>query len=93
MAYLPPRHSVLKKGSSFKTENFTTRPAQLEIITEKLSRLTIYEGRYHQVKRMFAAVGNRVVNLHREKIGKILLDPNLKLGAFRALTLHEIYWV
>lgn len=89
----PTTAQRFKEGIYFKTENFTTRPAQLEIITEKLSRLTIYEGRYHQVKRMFAVVGNRVVNLHREKIGKILLDPNLKLGAFRALTLHEIYWV
>lgn len=40
-------------------------------------RLTISEGRYHQVKRMFAAVGNRVVELHRERIGAITLDENL----------------
>jgi len=82
-----------KEGIYFKTENFTTRPAQLEIISEKISHLTIYEGRYHQVKRMFAAVGNRVVNLHREKIGEISLGSNLKLGEFRALTLHEINWM
>jgi 16S rRNA pseudouridine516 synthase len=43
----------------------------LEVITPTEVRLTISEGRYHQVKRMFAAVGNHVVGLHRERIGDI----------------------
>jgi len=51
--------------------------------------LTITEGKYHQVKRMFAAVGNRVVGLHREKIGGIELGE-LALGEWRALTEDEI---
>ena len=46
------------------------------MITPTEVRLTISEGRYHQVKRMFAAVGNRVVGLHRERIGAIALDPD-----------------
>ncbi|MCF6298950.1 MAG: pseudouridine synthase [Thiomicrorhabdus sp.] len=81
------------EGIYFKTEGVTTSPAQLEVISETLSRLTIYEGRYHQVKRMFAAVGNRVVNLHREKVGQIILDPCLKPGDFRPLTSQEVDWI
>ena len=53
-------------------------------------RLTISEGRYHQVKRMFAAVGNHVVGLHRERIGEIILDPELAPGEYRPLTAEEI---
>ena len=53
-------------------------------------RLTISEGRYHQVKRMFAAVGNHVVGLHRERIGDILLDESLAPGEYRPLTEAEI---
>ncbi|HBP68264.1 MAG TPA: 16S rRNA pseudouridine(516) synthase, partial [Alcanivorax sp.] len=48
------------------------------------------EGRYHQVKRMLAAVGNRVVALHREAVGHIELDPDLPAGAWRPLTDAEI---
>ncbi|VAW44657.1 Ribosomal small subunit pseudouridine synthase A [hydrothermal vent metagenome] len=81
------------EGIYFKTENFTTSPAELELISETTSRLTIYEGRYHQVKRMFAAVGNRVAKLHREKVGGIVLDSKLKSGEFRSLTPNEISWL
>ncbi|MDF9132567.1 16S rRNA pseudouridine(516) synthase, partial [Escherichia coli] len=48
------------------------------------------EGRYHQVKRMFAAVGNHVVELHRERIGGITLDADLAPGEYRPLTEEEI---
>lgn len=51
--------------------------------------LTITEGKYHQVKRMFAAVGNRVVGLHREKIGGVELGE-LAPGEWRSLTAEEI---
>lgn len=81
------------EGIYFAYEDTTTSPAQIEVISDKLSRLTIYEGRYHQVKRMFAAVGNRVVNLHRERVGEIVLDPQLTSGQFRALTPKEVNWV
>ena len=53
-------------------------------------RLTISEGRYHQVKRMFAAVGNHVVGLHRERIGAIQLDADMAPGDYRPLTEEEI---
>jgi 16S rRNA pseudouridine516 synthase len=60
------------------------------VITPTQVRLTISEGRYHQVKRMFAAVGNHVVGLHRERIGAITLDDDLAPGEYRALTEEEI---
>lgn len=52
--------------------------------------LTIYEGKFHQVKRMFAAVGNEVVYLKRVSMGKLLLDPSLKAGTYRELTSEEL---
>lgn len=49
-------------------------PAELEVLGTRRARLTLHEGRYHQVRRMFAAVGNHVVTLHRERIGGLALD-------------------
>ncbi|MEX6157773.1 MAG: 16S rRNA pseudouridine(516) synthase RsuA [Pseudomonadota bacterium] len=77
-------------GVMLNGEKYPTKPAQLEIITPKEVRLTISEGRYHQVKRMFAAVGNHVCGLHRERIGEIWLDPQLSPGEYRELTAEEI---
>jgi len=71
-------------------EDGLTKPALLEIIEPQLVRLTITEGKYHQVKRMFAAVGNHVQGLHRESVGQIELDPALALGEWRYLTAEEI---
>lgn len=78
------------QGIYFAFENLTTSPAQLEQLGPCEARLTIYEGRYHQVKRMFHAVGNRVLNLHRESMGGIVLDKVLAPGAFRPLSQSEI---
>ncbi|WP_340608740.1 16S rRNA pseudouridine(516) synthase RsuA [Xenorhabdus bharatensis] len=77
-------------GVQLNGEKTLTKPAKLEIIEPQLVRLTISEGRYHQVKRMFAAVGNHVVELHRERIGDIYLDPDLEPGEYRMLTDNEI---
>ncbi|WP_411704480.1 16S rRNA pseudouridine(516) synthase RsuA [Edaphovirga cremea] len=77
-------------GVQLHNEKNLTKPAQLEKIDDHVVRLTISEGRYHQVKRMFAAVGNRVVGLHRERIGEIALDDDLAPGEYRALTAEEI---
>jgi 16S rRNA pseudouridine516 synthase len=60
-------------------------PAQLDVVDDKTARLTITEGRYHQVRRMFAAVGNHVVTLHRERIGGITLPDDLEPGQYRIL--------
>ncbi|MEH2920109.1 16S rRNA pseudouridine(516) synthase RsuA [Samsonia erythrinae] len=78
------------QGVQLHNEKNLTKPATLEKITDHVVRLTISEGRYHQVKRMFAAVGNRVVALHRERIGDIYLDSELEPGEFRALSDEEI---
>lgn len=67
-----------------------TLPATLEILYANEARLTIQEGKYHQVKRMFAAVGNKVVELHREQVGGIILDSDLAEGEYRPLTEAEI---
>ncbi|PHM67225.1 ribosomal large subunit pseudouridine synthase B [Xenorhabdus stockiae] len=77
-------------GIRLNGEKTLTKPAKLEIIEPQRVRLTISEGRYHQVKRMFAAVGNHVVELHRERIGDIYLDPDLDPGEYRMLTENEI---
>jgi 16S rRNA pseudouridine516 synthase len=52
--------------------------------------LTLTEGKYHQVKRMFAAVGNKVIQLHRERIGDITLSQDLAVGEWRYLTETEV---
>jgi len=53
-------------------------------------QLTLTEGKYHQVKRMLAAVGNRVEGLHRSRIGAVLLPPDLLPGQWRWLTALEV---
>lgn len=65
-------------------------PARLEVLDEKEARLTIFEGRYHQVRRMFAAVGNHVLGLHREALGGLSLDESLAPGDYRQLDSREI---
>lgn len=69
--------------------DFTARPARLEILEPDLGRLTITEGKFHQVKRMFAARGKPVLRLHRESVGGMSLDPALECGKFRPLTAEE----
>jgi 16S rRNA pseudouridine516 synthase len=64
-------------------------PARLELLGDKTARLTITEGRYHQVRRMFAAVGNHVTALHRESIGGLSLPSDLEPGAWRILTVPQ----
>jgi len=78
------------KGVVLKDDPKQTRPAQLEIIDPLTARVTLHEGRYHQVRRMFAACGNRVESLHRESIGNLRLDAALQPGQWRELTSAEI---
>ena len=77
-----------EQGIQLQGENNLTLPACLEMISDTEVLLTITEGKFHQVKRMFAAVGNRVLSLHREQIGAIKLD--VEVGDWRYLTEHEI---
>ena len=70
-----------------------TLPADLEIFSSgeiSEAKVTICEGRYHQVKRMFEAIGCKVIYLKRLSMGSITLDPALEKGAFRKLTEEEI---
>ncbi|NIF16984.1 16S rRNA pseudouridine(516) synthase [Pantoea sp. Cy-639] len=77
-------------GFYFAFEDLTTQPAQLDILGPREARLAIVEGRYHQVKRMFGHFQNKVVGLHRERMGPIELDPALGPGEFRVLSTAEI---
>ncbi|MFT5719424.1 MAG: 16S rRNA pseudouridine516 synthase [Oleiphilaceae bacterium] len=79
-----------KQGVQLKDEAQLTRPAELEILSSNEVLLTIHEGKYHQVKRMFASLSNRVISLHREQVGFIQLDSGLAAGEWRYLTELEI---
>ena len=81
---------ILNDGVQLKKEKKRSLPAEIEIIEDQKIRMTISEGKYHQVKRMLAAVGNHVVTLHREKIAHIELDESLAEGQWRELTETEI---
>jgi 16S rRNA pseudouridine516 synthase len=65
-------------------------PATLQIIHANVCWLTIMEGRYHQVRRMFESVGNRVSVLHRDRIGRLDLPLDLTPGAYRPLGAEEL---
>lgn len=80
---------VFARGLYFAYEDLTTLPAELEILGSHSARLTLHEGRYHQVKRMFGHFQNKVSGLHRERIGPLDLG-DLPLGHYRALSAEEI---
>jgi 16S rRNA pseudouridine516 synthase len=65
-------------------------PAVLAPVSARLARLSITEGRYHQVRRMFAAAGNHVTTLHRESVGGLALPVDLDEGAWRIATAGDI---
>lgn len=81
--------SVFRQGIYFAYEDITTQPADLEILTETTARLTLTEGKYHQVKRMFGYFQNEVLELHRAAVGPITLE-GLVLGQSRLLTAEEL---
>jgi 16S rRNA pseudouridine516 synthase len=65
-------------------------PAELEVTGDKSARLILHEGRYHQVRRMFAALGNHVTALHRDRIGALALPNDLAAGQIRVMSLDDI---
>lgn len=81
---------ALEQGVELNGEERPTLPAQILRCSATEIELIIREGRYHQVKRMLAAVGNHVVALHRQSIGDIALDQTLAPGQYRSLTTQEI---
>ena len=69
--------------------DFTAQPAKLSILGTSLAEVVISEGKFHQVKRMFAAAGHEVLELHRSAFGPVELDPSLAEGRWRELTETE----
>ena len=78
------------EGMLLRNEQKMTRPAQLERLASRQVRVVLHEGRYHQVRRMFAALGNRVTALHRQSVGGLELDAQLQPGQWRELSEAEI---
>lgn len=79
--------SLLEKGIMLKGESKITAPCNIEKQNDLIS-ITLYEGRYHQIKRMFAAIGNHVEHLHRVQVGAVKLG-GLQAKQYRPLTQSE----
>ena len=77
-------------GLVLEGEDKPLAPAHLEVISPTEARLTVTEGRYHMVRRMFAAAGNHVEGLHRERVGGLALPDDLAPGEWRPATQAEI---
>ena len=86
---LDERH-VAAFAEGLHLSDFDAQPAKLEILGPHVGRVTVHEGKFHQVKRMFSAVGCEVTRLHRETFGSLVLDPNLPEGEWRELTEDEL---
>ncbi len=80
--------SHLENGVELK--DFISKPCKLEMRSVTSGRITVTEGKYHQIKRMFLAVGSEIVRLERAVFAGIPLDTNLKRGEWRELTSEEI---
>lgn len=65
-------------------------PVEMEVVSEQIARVTLHEGRYHQVRRMFAATGNHVVALHRETVGGLAIPSEMAAGEFCVLNNTDI---
>ena len=82
--------AAFKEGIYFPFEDITTKPALLERVTPNTAQVTLTEGKYHQIKRMFGRFRNPVLKLHRVAIGGIRLDDSLECQQFRLLTAEEV---
>lgn len=84
---------AFKEGVIFLDDGYKTMPAKLEIVESgQISKcyITIKEGKFHQVKRMFQSVDKEVIYLKRMSMGAISLDESLELGGYRHLTEEEL---
>ncbi|MBL4584562.1 MAG: 16S rRNA pseudouridine(516) synthase [Pseudomonadales bacterium] len=79
---------LFAQGIYFEYEQITTAPAQLRVLSERMVELSITDGRYHQVKRMFGRFQNKVLVLHRYGVGNLQLG-DLELGQYRELSAAE----
>ena len=81
--------TLLEQGVDIGEKRLTA-PAFVRILEDRKIRLTITEGKFHQVKRMLHAVGNEVVSLKRVRMGNLVLDEQLPKGSYRRLTQEEV---
>ncbi|GAA3928609.1 16S rRNA pseudouridine(516) synthase [Litoribacillus peritrichatus] len=82
--------ATFAEGMYFPFEDITTRPAGLKIISDHVAEVSLVEGRYHQIKRMFGRFRNPVIGLHRVSIGGLALDEGLVPGESRDLSEDEL---
>lgn len=75
----------IEVGPEDNEPGFRCEPAQIKWLSENKAELTIYEGKYHQVKRMFVAVGNKITYLKRISMGQLKLDATLEPGEYKFL--------
>lgn len=81
---------TFKKGIKLMPENIITKPATMEVIDRRHCYLTIKEGKYHQVKRMFEKVGNKVMDLERVSFGNLKLPRDLEYGEYIEIKREDI---
>lgn len=86
----PDYISAFAQGMYFAFEKITTQPAILRIVSSFEAEVTLTEGRYHQIKRMFGRFRNPVVALHRDSIGQLSLEQSLSSGKSRPLNATEV---
>jgi len=86
----PEYITAFKQGMYFGFEDITTKPAQLTILSDYSAQVTLTEGKYHQIKRMFGRFQNPVIKLHRSKVGNLNLDTSLSSGESRTLSPEEV---
>lgn len=72
---------------------YKTLPAKIEILSSQSLYITIYEGKYHEIKKMFESLGLKITKLKRVSIGEISLDTKLKEGEYRLLNDDELKWL
>lgn len=80
--------ALLEQGLMLRGEDKPTLPCTIQLLDDHCVNITLHEGRYHQVKRMFATVGNRVTALHRWRVGQLELG-DLAAGEYRELSADE----
>ena len=87
---LSPKNHIDKTYVVSLRDGTAFLPSKIKILSDKESEITICEGKYHQIKRMFCAVGNEVTNLRRIKMGRLFLDERLRDGECREITADEL---
>lgn len=79
-----------KNGVYISEDDYTARPAKLEILEDNKAKVKVTEGKFHLVKRLFSNLGNEVISLKRTAIGDLELDPFLNEGDYRELSEEEL---